>query len=71
MAISNVFLKKKIVCLSVCLTFFESADAPDLGPMTLFLLVAIAFVVACYATLALHPALSVGRSVPLLLFCRF
>ena len=34
MAISNVFLKK-IVCLSVCLTFFESADARDLGLMTL------------------------------------
>ena len=28
---------KKIVCLSVCLTFFESADACDLGLMTLFL----------------------------------
>ena len=27
---------KKIVCLSVCLTFFESADARDLGQMTLF-----------------------------------
>ena len=36
MAISNVFLKKKNVCLSVCLTFFESADARDLGLMTLF-----------------------------------
>ena len=34
-AISNVFLKK-IVCLSVCLTFFERADARDLGLMTLF-----------------------------------
>ena len=27
---------KKTVCLSVCLTFFESADARDLGLMTLF-----------------------------------
>ena len=34
MAISNVFLKKK--CLSVCLPFFKSADARDLGLMTLF-----------------------------------
>ena len=31
-------LLKKIVCLSVCLTFFESADARDLGLMTLFVL---------------------------------
>ena len=31
-------LLKKIVCLSVCLTFFESADARDLGLMTLFFL---------------------------------
>ena len=31
-----MFLKKKIVCLSVCLTFFENADARDLGLMTLF-----------------------------------
>ena len=37
MAISNVFLKK-IVCLSVCLTFFENADARDLGLMTLYIL---------------------------------
>ena len=29
-------LSKKIVCLSVCLTFFESADARDLGLITLF-----------------------------------
>ena len=29
-------LKKNIVCLSVCLPFFESADARDLGLMTLF-----------------------------------
>ena len=35
MAISNVFLKKN-VCLSVCLPFFQSADARDLGLMTLF-----------------------------------
>ena len=27
--------EKKIVCLSVCLPFFESADARDLGLMTL------------------------------------
>ena len=27
---------KKDICLSVCLTFFESADEPDLGLMTLF-----------------------------------
>ena len=27
--------EKKIVCLSVCLMFFESADARDLGLMTL------------------------------------
>ena len=38
MAISNVFLRKKNVCLSVCLAFFESADARDLGMMTLFFL---------------------------------
>ena len=30
------FWRKKIVCLSVCLPFFESADARDLGLMTLF-----------------------------------
>ena len=36
MAISNVFLKKNVF-LSVCLTLFESADARDLGLMTLFL----------------------------------
>ena len=30
------FFEKKMVCLSVCLTFFESADARDLGLMTLF-----------------------------------
>ena len=29
-------LKKKPFCPSVCLTFFESADARDLGLMTLF-----------------------------------
>ena len=29
--------EKKIVCLSVCVTFFESAGARDLGLMTLFL----------------------------------
>ena len=34
MAISNVYWKK-IDCLSVCLTFFENADAWDLGIMTL------------------------------------
>ena len=28
--------EKKIVCLSVCLTSFESADTRDLGLMTLF-----------------------------------
>ena len=28
--------EKKIVCLSVCLAFYESADARDLGLMTLF-----------------------------------
>ena len=28
--------EKKNVCLSVCLTFFESADAGDLGLITLF-----------------------------------
>ena len=28
---------KKKVCLSVCLTFFDSADARDLGLMTLFI----------------------------------
>ena len=32
MAISNIFLKKKFVCL----TFFENADARDLSLMTLF-----------------------------------
>ena len=42
MAISNIFLKKK-VCLSVCLTFFESADARDLGLMTLFVCDGISF----------------------------
>ena len=67
MAISNVFLRKKIVCLSVCLTFFESADARDLGLMTLFSFfffcfsLSLFFLVACYATL--HPALSVRRLV--------
>ena len=29
-------MKKKIICRSVCLTVFESADARDLGLMTLF-----------------------------------
>ena len=32
-----LFEKKMFVCLSVCLTFFESADARDLGLITLFI----------------------------------
>ena len=32
----NSLFLKKIIGLSVCLTFFESADARDLGLMTLF-----------------------------------
>ena len=35
-SVHGVFpVQKKIVCLSVCMTFFESVDACDLGLMTL------------------------------------
>ena len=33
---SCLYEKKSFVCLSVCLTVFESADARDLSLMTLF-----------------------------------
>ena len=49
--------EKKNVCLSVCLTFFESADARDLGLMTLFL---FEFVFRCDKA-PLQLAVSAGR----------
>ena len=57
---TNVSFLKKIVCPSVCLTFFESADARDLGLMTLFPISAPgAFEIEkryCYFTFQLAPS---------------
>ena len=44
-AVNSCFkcLEKKTICLSVCLTFFESADARDLGLMTLLVLDVVSY----------------------------
>ena len=54
LGVGNSCLKclKKKPCLSVCLTFFESADARDLGLMTLF--TGVSVVEGSYCTLSVN-----------------